>query len=304
MCSEFKKHRLTRQLPLQVSDLLNVNNYNGLMTKDTDTTIGLFPALLKYWRGSRGLSQLDLSLAADVSARHVSFLETGRAKPSKEMLLNLANVLNVPLRDQNLMLDAAGFEAVYEEPSLENLLDGPLGLVLQEMLDKQEPYPLVVLNSAYDVVRMNQAAALFVAKFSANPQLIQDNMNIYKAVFHPEMIRPNISNWEELAQTMLSTLYRTSLLNSHDKRLKRLLDEVLSYPGVSKNWCILNPSISIEPTVSFDIKAQGVRLSFISSVTKFNAPKNISVEELAFESFFPLDDDTKRYCYESLAAHR
>ena len=271
-----------------------------MMNKDTDTNIGLFPALLKYWRGSRGLSQLDLSLAADVSARHVSFLETGRAKPSKEMLLNLADVLSVPLRDQNLMLQAAGFDAVYEEPSIEELLEGPLGLVLQEMLDKQEPYPLVIMNSAFDVVRMNHAAAIFISKFVSDPQLIISNLNIYKAVFHPDMVRPHISNWEELAQSMLSTLYRTSLLNAHDKRLRRLLDEILEYPGVSESWCKPDFSLSIEPTVSFNIEADGETLSFVSSVTKFNAPKNIAVEELMLESYFPLDASTKKYCYECL----
>lgn len=272
-----------------------------MTNKNTDTNIGLFPALLKYWRGSRGLSQLDLSLAAGVSARHVSFLETGRAKPSKEMLLNLADVLSVPLRDQNLMLQAAGFDPVYEEPSIEKLLAGPLALVLQEMLDKQEPYPLVILNAAFDIVRMNQAATIFVSKFVSDPQLILEKMNIYKAVFDPDMIRPHIGNWEELAQSMLSTLYRASLLNSHDKRLSDLLELILSYPGVSKSWCRPDTSKSIEPTASFNIKANGLCLSFISSVTKFNAPKNISVDELMLESYFPLDDHTKNYCYEYLA---
>lgn len=121
------------------------------------TTSGLCPALLKFWRGRRGLSQLDLALAAEVSARHVSFLETGRAQPSREMVLRLGAALAVPLRDQDAMLRAAGFQPVFEERGLEAGLPPAIAQAIERMMAQQEPYPLVVMNRGYEVLRANAA---------------------------------------------------------------------------------------------------------------------------------------------------
>src|SRR5215467_909511 len=117
----------------------------------------LFPALLKHWRGRRGLSQLDLALAADVSARHVSFLETGRAQPSRDMVLRLGATLGIPLRDQNALLVAAGMPEAFPEPSFDDGLPEPIRLAVERMAEKQEPYPLVVMNRVYDVLLVNRA---------------------------------------------------------------------------------------------------------------------------------------------------
>src|SRR5262245_46082026 len=154
----------------------------------------LFAALLKYWRGRRGLSQLDLSLAAGVSARHLSFLETGRARPSEEMVLLLASALAVPLRDQNRLLVAAGFSPRFAEG------EGVPQFVeraLERMMDQHEPYPLAVLSGGYDVVRSNRGAeALFrrLLDGRATPAVL----NPFDLVFDPAQLRPFVMRWERL----------------------------------------------------------------------------------------------------------
>src|SRR5688500_16409012 len=125
---------------------------------------GLFPALLRHWRTRRGLSQLDLALAADVSARHVSFLENGRAQPSREMVLRLASTLDVPLREQNSMLVGAGFGAEFPEPSLESGLSPAIEAALARMLKQQEPFPLVVMDRCYNALRTNLAATRVLSR--------------------------------------------------------------------------------------------------------------------------------------------
>src|SRR5256885_14821509 len=129
----------------------------------------LFPALLRHWRTRRGLSQLDLALAADVSPRHVSFLETGRAQPSREMLLRLATTLTVPLRDQNAMLRAAGFAEEFAEPSVESGLPRGVAMAIERMLAQHEPFPLTVLDRHYRLLRANAGAMRLFTRFVADP---------------------------------------------------------------------------------------------------------------------------------------
>src|SRR5262245_27074784 len=125
----------------------------------------LFQALLKHFRSRRGLSQLDLALAADISSRHLSFLETGRARPSREMVLRLGSTLGASLREQNSLLEAAGFEAEFDDPALADGLPAPIESALSRMLAQQEPYPLTVLGRTYDVFRANGAAQQLLSRF-------------------------------------------------------------------------------------------------------------------------------------------
>ncbi len=187
------------------------------MTTKSNKHIGLFPPLLKYWRGKKGLSQLDLSLAADVSSRHISFLETGRAKPSREMILSLAATLDIPLREQNTMLSVAGFEPVFEEPSLGK--NKAIDRVIEHMFKKHEPYPMVVMNGGYDLVNLNQTGQKLLQFFVANPSAMTMPLNLYDSLFNPELVRPFVKDWETFAKKMLCRVHREAILNTHDSRL-------------------------------------------------------------------------------------
>ena len=257
----------------------------------------LFSALLKYWRGKRGMSQLDLALAADVSARHISFLESGRAKASEEMILRLMSPLGISLRDQNEVLRAAGFSEKFPETSLETLPPA-IDLALTRMLKQQEPFPLTVMNSSYDILRSNQAASEIFSHFIHEPSQLKTPVNLYALVFDPKLARSFISNWLELAQYMVSRLHRESLERPNDQGLQQLLEQLFTYPDIPKTW--RQPDFSTNPaaTLSIILERGPLRLQFFTVVTAFSAPQQITLEELRIESYFPLDEATQIACEE------
>ena len=240
----------------------------------------LFAALLKYWRGRRGLSQLDLALAADVSARHISFLETGRARPSEEMVLLLASTLGVPLRHQNRLLDAAGFPPRFSEC---DAIPASVEPALERMMSQQEPYPLTVLSGGYDVLRSNRAAqALFARLLEGRAR--PTTLNPFHLVFDPELLRPFVVRWERLARTMLARLQRETLLRNPEPRLGALLEQVLAYPGVERSWLQPDFSAPMEPTATIEFQRDELSLAFLGTVTVFSAPQETALEELRIEA--------------------
>ncbi len=170
----------------------------------------LFCALLKFWRRKRGLSQLDLALTAGVSARHLSFLESGRARPSEEMVLRLMSVLAVPLREQNEVLRAAAFPPRFPELGLE-ALPPPLDFALTHMLRQHAPYPMTVMNAGYEILRANPAAEAIFGRFLAKPEHWAGPLNLLALVFDPQGVRPFIENWASVAQQLLIRLHREAL---------------------------------------------------------------------------------------------
>lgn len=259
----------------------------------------LFPALLKHWRRARGLSQLDLALAAGVSARHVSFLETGRSQPSRGMILRLAGALDVPLRDQNDMLRAAGLEPAFEEPSLPEALSGALDEGLTRMMAHHEPFPMVVLDRRYDVIRANRGAEWLMARFVADPSALTPPINAMHLLFDPRLARPFVVGWERLGRQLLSRLHRESLGRPRDEALVRLRDELLQHEGVPAD--LAEPDLgagSSDPTFTLRVAREDLELAFFGTVTLFSAPQNVTLEELRIESYFPLDERTRRTCEE------
>lgn len=262
---------------------------------------GLFPALIRHWRGRRGLSQLDLALNADVSPRHVSFLETGRAQPSREMILRLAAALGVPLRDQNALLTAAGFPAAFEEPGLAEGLPPALRLALDRMMAQQEPYPLAVMNRRYDVVETNRSGARLLARFIADPAAATPPTNIFRALFDARLARPFIVEWERVARLLLARLHREVLERPGDAELAALLRSLFEYPGVPEGWQQPDLSLPSEPCLTLRLKRDDLELAFVTTVSVFSAPQNVTLDELRIESYFPLDEHTRRTC-ERMAA--
>jgi transcriptional regulator with XRE-family HTH domain len=163
----------------------------------------LFSALLKYWRGRRGMSQLDLALSAGVSSRHVSFLETGRSRPSEEMVLLIGNTLDVPLREQNAILRAAGFEPRYAEPSFDALGEPAIERAIQQMMQQHEPYPMLTVSCSYDVLAMNNAANRPLT-LAVGHEL--GRFNAIDALFDPQELRPVMVNWTAAAQETMTPL--------------------------------------------------------------------------------------------------
>ena len=256
----------------------------------------LFQALLKHFRARRGLSQLDLSLVANISARHLSFLETGRAGPSREMVLRLGTALGMSLREQNSFLKAAGFEIEFAEPTLEAGLPPAIERALDRMLEQQEPYPLTVLGPCYDIVRANGAAQRVLARFVSNPAALGAPPNVLRMLFDPRLVRPFVVDWEHTAHGVLARLHREALMKPGDQRLSTLLRSLLEYQDVPDYFREPDLSRPVEATLPFRLKRDGFECAFLTTMTFFSAPQSVALEELMIESYFPLDDATAALC--------
>ncbi len=260
---------------------------------------GLFPAVLRHWRTRRGWSQLDLALSANISARHVSFLETGRAQPSRDMVLRLGETLDVPLRDRNAMLRAAGFEHAFEEPTFESGLPAPLAQAIDRMSAQQEPYPLVVMNRRFDVLRANDGAWRMFGQFVADPHaLVKDGAvpNIARLLFDPRIGRPFVVDWEQVAHGILSRLQREQFSRPNDNELAALLQEILGMPDIPKAWRMPDFSVPVEPTLVLRLRRDDLELAFLTTLTVFQAPQNVLLDEIVIESYFPYDERTAAIC--------
>ncbi len=256
----------------------------------------LFPALLRHWRTRRGSSQLDLSLAAEVSTRHLSFLETGRAAPSRDMVLRLGATLNVPLRDQNELLRAAGFPPEFAEPSIDGGLPPSVAGAIERMLAQHEPFPLTVLNRHYDVLRTNQAATRVLGRFVADPSALPARFNVFALLFDPRFARPFLVDWERVAHGLVARLHRDTLMRPNDRALVALMRSLFEYPDVPESWRQPDFSKASDPVLTFRLKRDDLELAFLTTLTVFNAPHDVTLEELSIESYFPLDEATARAC--------
>jgi transcriptional regulator with XRE-family HTH domain len=252
----------------------------------------LFPALLKYWRGRRGLSQLELALEADVSARHLSFLESGRAQPSVEMVLQLFSVLGVPLRDQNEALRAAGLEPRFAEPAANDLPPEVDGAITQ-MMQQHEPFPLTVLAPDATVLRANRPARAMFDAFAADPAALSDCL--FCLFFDPRLWRPFVVDWEHVAHAMIARLHREALLTG-DARLTATLERLLAFPDVPVGWRQPDFSADSGPTLTFRLARGPLKVGFLVTVTTFSGPRQVTLDELRIESCFPLDAETRLVC--------
>jgi transcriptional regulator with XRE-family HTH domain len=256
----------------------------------------LFPALLRHWRTLRGLSQLDLALAADVSARHVSFLETGRAQPSREMILRLGASLVLPLRDQNVMLRAAGYDAEFSEPRLSEGMPAAIEQAFSRMLAHHEPFPMVILDHAYGVQRANVGAKRLLSRLARDSGELPKPLNLLHLLFDPRLARPAVIDWERTARALLSRLHRESLARPGDAELAALVRSLFEYPDVPPSFRQPDFSTPSEPTLTLRLRVGDSDLAFLSTITTFSAPQNVTLDELRIESYFPLDDATTRAC--------
>ncbi len=262
-----------------------------------DSHAGLFPALLKHWRGKRGLSQLDLAIAAGVSGRHISFLETGRSAPSDKMVLRLAAALDVPLRHVNAMLQAAGHEPAYANDEGPQPLPDEIAAALRLMKDHHDPFPLIVIDRTYRVVDINAGAlALFSAAVPDLPRSDPAGLNLARLTFDPKGARPALVNFDEVGRAFLWRLQREVLAEPDDGPLRELLDELMAMPTVADDWREADLSVPSSPALVIHLRAGDHDLRFVTMVTALQAPQAVQLDELRIETWFPSDAATAEAC--------
>lgn len=261
---------------------------------------GLFPALLKHWRHSRGLSQLDLALSADVSSRHISFLETGRSTPSEEMILRLGLAMDVPLRHINEMLRAAGFEPFYPEPQSTVELPKEIRQAIDLLKTHHNPYPFVVINRAYDVVDLNAGAvALFQSIFGGQLPVSDGGLNLARLSFDPNGAQPLIVNFEEVGRSLLWRIHH-EVLADPDGPLNEVLQDIIAMPTVPEDWRQPNLTAPVGAAISIHLRGPQHTLKFLTMLTVFQAPQVVLLDELRIETWLPCDEETVAFC-QSLA---
>jgi len=247
---------------------------------------GPLGGLLKDWRRRRRLSQLDLALEAGVSARHLSFVETGRSRPSREMVLHLAEQLEVPLRDRNQLLLAAGYAPAYAQHAIEAPEMSPVRDALKRVLDGHDPYPALVVDRWWDMVDAN--ASLGVLLEGVAPELLEPPVNALRVSLHPDGLAPRIVNLGEWRAHLLERVARQVAITG-DERLKALHEEVLAYPGPD---AAVGHDPGADIALPLRIDAGGAELRFFSTISTFGTAVDITVAELSIEAFFPADGAT------------
>jgi transcriptional regulator with XRE-family HTH domain len=244
--------------------------------------------LLRRWRGSRRLSQFELALEAGISARHLSFVENGRSAPSRDTILRLAEELDLPLRERNHLLLAAGYAPVYSEAALDSPEMSAVREAVRQLLTGHEPYPAVVVDRSWNLVDANESVALFTE--GADSELLAPPANVLRISLHPEGMAPRIANLGEWRAHLLGRLRRQVALTA-DPDLDRLLNELRAYPCNQPE-----PEVDVpgpgDIVVPLRIRHDGRELVFFSTVATFGTPLDVTVAELAIESFFPADPET------------
>jgi transcriptional regulator with XRE-family HTH domain len=244
--------------------------------------------LLRQWREHRRLSQLTLALDAEISTRHLSFVETGRSMPSREMVLRLAEQLDVPLRERNSLLLAAGYAPVYAESGLDSAPMTAVRAAIRQLLTAHEPYPAVVVNRDWCLVDANASVALFTAE--VRPDLLTPPANVLRVSLHPEGMAPRIVNLGEWRAHLLSRLRRQIALTA-DAGLAALYDELRAYPCDQPEPEIELPGPG-DVVVPLRVRHTESELAFFSTVATFGTPLDVTVSELMIESFFPANPET------------
>jgi transcriptional regulator with XRE-family HTH domain len=247
-----------------------------------------FGRVLRQWRDARHLSQLALATEAGISTRHLSFLETGRAQPSREMVQLLAGMLDVPFGERNALLVSAGYAPIYGERPLGAPELEPVRRALQFILTQQEPYPAFVVDGMWNIVMRNDASRRVFHQFRGPVE----SKNVMRTVFDPQGLRPFIVNWEEVAQCLMHSLHREVATTGSDA-VVQLRDELLDYPGVPSRWKAPEALSPMPPLVSMQMRNGDLSMAFFSMITMFATPRDVALQQLKIECFFPADAATE-----------
>jgi transcriptional regulator with XRE-family HTH domain len=240
--------------------------------------------LLREWRARRRLSQLELALEAEVSTRHLSFVETGRAQPSRDMVVKLSEQLEIPLRERNHLLLAAGYAPAYPESDME---DQRVREAVRHVLKGHEPYPAIAVDRHWEMVEANASVALLLEGVAS--EQLAPPVNALRLALHPDGLAPRIENLGEWRAHLLARL-RRQVAATHDPQLASLLTELKGYPCDDEE-----PAVELPGPGEIIVPLRIGGLAFMSIVTTFGTPLDVSLQELSIEAFFPADDATRAY---------
>ena len=260
--------------------------------------------LLRYWRDVRGVSQLDLSLDAGVSQRQISFIESGRSVPGRHTILSLAQTLDVPLRERNALLLAAGYAPVYSEAPWNAQEMHSVIRALERVVRQHEPFPAIVMDRRWNVLMTNDAAPRFFNHF-IDMDSREGPRNMLHLIFDPQGMRPFVADWDNVSRSLLQRVYRESVGHVIDDSTRRLLDELLAYPEVPRDWKAHHaPSATpTMPVIPIGFVSEGVVLRYFSMVTSVGTPHTVAAQELRLECMFPADDVTEARHLQLFVAH-
>jgi len=248
--------------------------------------------IVRSWRELRRFSQLELAVEAEVSQRHLSFIESGRSAPSREMVLHLAEHLEVPFRDRNVMLLAAGYSPIYGDRPLEDPTLTHAKAALDLLLRAHEPYPALTIDRHWNIVGANQALGFLLD--GVDPDLLKPPANALRISLHPRGIAPNIVNLTEWRHHLLDRLRRQFRI-SRDPALEKLLKELSGYPARShERLSSMTDPVANEVAIPLRLRTPKGVLSFLSTVTVFGTPVEITLSEVSLEAFYPADPESAR----------
>ena len=251
-----------------------------------------FPHLLKAWRQRRRLSQLDLALSSGVSQRHVSFLESGRAKPSRAMILQLSETLEVPLRERNDWLTAAGFAPVFKARPLDDPQMSQVMAAVRMILANHEPFPAIAIDRAWNIRMSNVAFDRMSAVMGADVwERVGGTRNVMRLLFHPNGIKPSVVNWKSVAPLLWYRAQREAeSIGGED--MKRVLAELAPHQDAHTLW--VAEDAALVPVLPLQILKDGVRVSLFTVISTFGTAQDVTADELRIESLFPADEETDR----------
>lgn len=253
-------------------------------------TIG-FPSRLRWWRGRRALSQLELAMRAGCSQRHISFLELGRTKPSREMVLRLSTALDVPLRQSNELLLSAGYAPVWAETDLGAQALAPIREALDYMLAQQEPFPALVVDRRWNLLQANKGAVAMV-EFLVGPVKPGTAINLADALVGPDVLRPHLSNWSEIVRYFVRSVEADAAADGTSETAA-LWERLLSYKDVRATMSQAPIYSANAPVLPMHFEKGRTRLSLFTTIATLGTPQDITLQELRIESFFPMDSETR-----------
>ena len=254
-------------------------------------------ALLRHWRDLRGTSQLDLSLDAGVSQRHISFIESGRSVPSRQMLMDIAQALDIPLRERNTLLLAAGYAPMYSEAPWNAQDMQGITKALGRILRQHEPFPAVVMDRYWNVLMTNESAPRFFNCF-IEMAVRKGPRNMLHLIFDPDGMRPFVADWDTVAKSLIQRVYRESVGRVIDDQTQQLLAALLAYPEVQVGWRsrgVLSAASAAPamPVIPIGFVKDDKVLNYFSMVTTVGTPISVAAQELRIECMFPADDETE-----------
>jgi transcriptional regulator with XRE-family HTH domain len=254
-------------------------------------TSSAFPARLAWWRKRRGLSQFRLATAAACSQRHLSFLELGRTKPSRDMVLRLSSALDMPLRQANELLLAAGYAPAWSEADLAAETLAPIRSALDHMLSQQEPFPAVVVDRRWNLLQANKGAVAMV-EFLAGPLKPGVAVNLADALVGPDVLKPHLTNWTEVVRYFVRSVEADAAVDG-TQQTTALAQRLLRYPGVRAAMAQAAPSAGDGPVLPMLFQKGRTALRLFTTIATLGMSRDVTLQELRVESFFPMDDETR-----------